>query len=225
MSPYNHQKEPNKAPDQPRKLNDLVQEKSTESNAIQIPQISLPKGGGALRGIDEKFEVNAPNGTASFSIPLPLSPGRNNFTPSLSLSYNSGAGNSPFGLGWNLNLPSIQRKTDKQLPSYNDDDDVFLYAGAEDLVPYLEKNSSGNWEALKPSQQGSFKVRRYRPRIEGDFSRIEKIIHPDGDLYWRLTTRDNVTTLLGRTPEARIADPVDDSRIFKWLPEFGSVRE
>lgn len=40
--------------------------------AIQIPSIELPKGGGAIRGIDEKLVVNAVNGTASFSIPLPF---------------------------------------------------------------------------------------------------------------------------------------------------------
>ena len=62
-------------------LSQLSQERTTESNAIQIPQVSLPKGGGALRGIDEKFQVNPVNGTSSFSIPLPLSPNRNGFTP------------------------------------------------------------------------------------------------------------------------------------------------
>src|SRR4051812_6481146 len=62
------------------------------------PSISLPKGGGALKGIDEKFTVNAVNGTAALSVPLPLSPGRSGFTPALSLQYNSGGGNSEFGL-------------------------------------------------------------------------------------------------------------------------------
>lgn len=38
----------------------------TKSNAIEVPSISLPKGGGALKGIDEKFSVNAVNGTAAF---------------------------------------------------------------------------------------------------------------------------------------------------------------
>lgn len=65
---------------------------ATKSNAIEIPRITLPKSGGALKGIDEKFEVNAANGTAAFSIPLPLSPGRNGFQPALALGYNSGAG-------------------------------------------------------------------------------------------------------------------------------------
>ena len=78
----------------------LTQDKSTKSNAIEIPQISLPKGGGALKGVDEKFQVNAANGTASFSIPLPISPSRGGFQPALSLGYNSGVGNSLFGIGW-----------------------------------------------------------------------------------------------------------------------------
>src|SRR6187200_773862 len=93
---------------------------SNQSFNINIPKIELPKGGGALKGIDEKFQVNSANGTASFSIPLPLTPSRNNFSPSLSLHYNSGSGNSPYGLGWSVDYPAIQRKTDKRLPRYRE---------------------------------------------------------------------------------------------------------
>ena len=77
------------------------------------PSISLPKGGGAIRGIGEKFAANPVTGTGSLSVPIVTSPGRSGFGPELSLSYDSGAGNGPFGLGWNLSLPSITRKTDK----------------------------------------------------------------------------------------------------------------
>ena len=31
----------------------------TKSNSIEVPSIALPKGGGAIKGIDEKFSVNA----------------------------------------------------------------------------------------------------------------------------------------------------------------------
>ena len=43
----------------------LSEENPSKSNAITIPSITLPKGGGALKGIDEKFQVNASNGTGS----------------------------------------------------------------------------------------------------------------------------------------------------------------
>ena len=81
------------------------------------PSISLPKGGGAIRGVGEKFAANPVTGSGSMSVPLPIAPGRAGFGPQLSLSYDSGAGNGPFGFGWNLALPSISRKTDKGLPS------------------------------------------------------------------------------------------------------------
>src|SRR5262245_5266550 len=86
--------------------------------ASSIPSISLPKGGGAIRGLGEKFGVNAATGTGSFTIPLPSSPAR--FGPNLSLSYDSGSANGPFGFGWSLGLPAITRKTDKGLPRYLD---------------------------------------------------------------------------------------------------------
>lgn len=71
---------------------------------LSPPAISLPKGGGAIRGIDEKFSVNSATGTSSLVVPIFTTPGRSDFYPKLSLSYDSGAGNGPFGLGWNLSI-------------------------------------------------------------------------------------------------------------------------
>lgn len=71
------------------------------SSSIEVPSISLPKGGGAIKGIDEKFSVNAVNGTAGFSIPLLVSEARG-FSTVLEIDYSSGAGNGIFGLGWSL---------------------------------------------------------------------------------------------------------------------------
>ena len=67
---------------------------------------------------------------------MPASPGRSGFGPALDLSYDSGAGNGPFGLGFQLSVPMVSRKTDKGLPRYLDADDTdeFTLAGAEDLV-------------------------------------------------------------------------------------------
>ncbi len=90
--------------------------KSEGQQAFTAPAISLPKGGGAARGIGEKFAANPVNGTGATTVPLFTSPGRSGFSPQLSLSYDSGAGNGSFGFGWTLSLPSITRKTDKGLP-------------------------------------------------------------------------------------------------------------
>src|SRR5881227_884722 len=119
-----------------------------QNGGVVAPSISLPKGGGAIQGMGEKFAANPVTGTGSMSVPIATSPGRSGFGPQLSLSYDSGTGNGPFGFGWNLALPAITRKTDKGLPQYLDaeESDVFILSGSEDLVPVLRTNASGELE-------------------------------------------------------------------------------
>ena len=122
------------------------QDATNGGNSAVAPQISLPKGGGAIRGIGESFTVNSVNGTGSLSVPITLSQGRTGSTPELTLSYNSGQGNGPFGMGWGLSLPEITRRTDRGLPRYQDasESDIYLLSGAEDLVPSLIQDAQGN---------------------------------------------------------------------------------
>jgi RHS repeat-associated protein len=193
-----------------------------QPSARGAPSLSLPKGGGAIRGIGEKFAANPVTGTGAMTVPLATSPGRSGFGPQLSLSYDSGAGNGPFGIGWSLALPAITRKTDKGLPQYGDaeESDVFLLSGGEDLVTVLELQN-GAWarESIERSIGGeAYVIYRYRPRIEGLFARIERWTRKqDGDTYWRSISKDNITTFYGKTGESRIADPQDPRRIFSWL--------
>jgi len=183
---------------------------------LEPPTVSLPKGGGAIRGIDESFSVNSSNGTASLSLSLPLSPGRSGSVPPVRMLYSSGAGNSVAGLGWSIEFPSIRRRTDRLLPSYRDTADTFLLHGAEDLVP-ASTWTGGQWVPETPIS-AAYAVRRYRPRIEGDFARIERIAHPALGTWWRVISRDNVTTFYGIDDATRISDPNSPGRVFHWLP-------
>jgi RHS repeat-associated protein len=192
---------------------------ATGGSGPVAPVPALPKGGGAIQGIGEKFSANPVTGTASLQIPLATSAGRGGFQPSLALSYDSGAGNGPFGLGWHLSIPQITRKTDKGLPRYNDaeESDVFLLSGAEDLAPTLKADQTR--DAYVDSVAGE-KVQRYRPRIEGSFARIERRERTsDGVVYWTATTPDNVTSVYGRSEGARIFDTKSPQRVFTWLLE------
>lgn len=199
----------------------------SNSFAVQAPKIELPKGGGAIRGIGEKFAANPVTGTASMSVPIVTSPGRSGFGPQLSLSYDSGAGNGPFGFGWSLSLANITRKTDNGLPQYLDasESDVFIISGAEDLVPKLRDDGSGVIDDLPPRAGPNgrqYRIRSYRPRIEGLFARIERWteVAPANrkpEMFWRVISKDNVTTWYGLTSNSRVADPEDSSRVFSWL--------
>ena len=121
------------------------------------PTLSLPRGGGALKNIGDKFEANAFTGSGAFSVPIHVSPARD-LTPSLALGYSTGTGNSPFGIGWALSVPQITRRTDRGLPLYDDarDGDVFILSGAEELVPLLEL--LGDTWTPKVYTSGNFRV-------------------------------------------------------------------
>src|SRR5690606_35616264 len=118
---------------------------------------------------------------------------------------------------WHLSLQSITRKTDKGLPQYLDaiDSDVYLLSGAEDLVPVLVRNGQGEWEREQiPARTVggvTYRIDRYRPRIEGLFARIERWTNTADakDVFWRSISKDYITTWYGKTPDSRIADPAD----------------
>ncbi|HEY6315369.1 MAG TPA: SpvB/TcaC N-terminal domain-containing protein [Streptosporangiaceae bacterium] len=198
---------------------DKTEQKAQLARATDLlPSVSAPKGGGAIRDLGEKFSVDAATGTAKMTVPLPFSSGRSNFTPPLQLAYDSGQGNGPLGIGWSLGIPAITRKTDKGLPRYCDSEesDVFILAGAEDLVPFPVPAGQEPWQ--RTVYGTSFTITFYRPRIEGLFSRIERWEEADTGLsHWRTISRDNVTTLYGADPASRVADPGDPAKIFSWL--------
>ena len=182
-----------------------------------VPTLALPKGGGALKNIGDKFAANAFTGSGGMSVPLPISPGRD-LTPSLALEYSTGAGNGPFGIGWQLSVAAITRKTDRGLPTYDDahEVDTFVFAGAEDLVPLLAL-SQGVWSP-KIVESGGYRIFSYRPRVESGFARIERWQEiATGDVHWRTWTRDNHRSTYGTSAASRIADPAHPGCIFSWL--------
>lgn len=172
--------------------------------------LSLPKGGGSIKGLGEKYQPDLHTGTGNFGIPITVPPGRNGFQPQLSLNYSTGAGNGPFGLGWSLSIPNVSRKVSKGIPLYrvkadaqrnpiwHEDEDVFILSGTEDLVHV------GNGY--------------YRPRTEGLFARIQKVKAPDGIACWVVTAKDGVRSIYGKTTESRLfIEENGVMKIFQWL--------
>ncbi|MCB9165205.1 MAG: VCBS repeat-containing protein [Flavobacteriales bacterium] len=175
--------------------------------------ISLPKGGGAIAGMGETFSPDLFTGTGNFSVPIAVPAGRNGLQPSLTLGYSTGSGNGPYGLGWNMSLPGIMRKTNLGIPRYDDEKDVFVLSGAEDLIPVetgqtVDGNVRDNWM-------------RYQPRTEGLFARIVHHRYSDGRDYWEVRTKDGMVTWYGN-PEAigeantTLFDPENPRHIAQW---------
>jgi hypothetical protein len=183
---------------------------SMKSRRIPVTQLTLPKGGGALQAIGETFQSNAFTGTASLSIPIHTSPCRGSEL-SISVDYNSGAGNGPFGLGFALTLPTISRKTSKGMPRY-DESDTYLLANVDDLVPIVGGRRDSSIDGT------TYRVTAYRPRTEGLFATIERWINlQTGMSHWRVVSRDNAISLFGTAENSRVADPQNSANIFQWL--------
>ncbi|MDN5201282.1 SpvB/TcaC N-terminal domain-containing protein [Fulvivirgaceae bacterium BMA10] len=177
-----------------------------EDRSVQAPSVSLPKGGGAIKGIGDTFKPNTFTGTGSYTIPFPVSTARG-FEPSLSLSYNSGSGNGIFGLGLSLSLPKISLRTSLGIPKY-DGTDVYLFNGSE----LVKKNKA----AYKDSD--GFDVYEYLLRVEGTFSLITHHIKPDlSTSYWKVINTNNQTSVFGKTGASQINNPKAPEQIFEWL--------
>ena len=164
-----------------------------DKSGVKPNVLSLPSGPGSIQGLGESFEPQLNSGTGSYQIPLTLAKGRAGFTPELALIYNGGNGNSSLGMGWQLSIGSIQRRTDKGLPVYDDLKDVFVGPNGEELIYDGEKY--------------------YRCENETSFDRFER----DGNA-WKVMHKDGSVSWYGLENSSRIEDTKNDKlNIFKWF--------
>ncbi len=196
------------------------------NDQVKVPELALPKGGGAIHGLNETVQAVGMTGMASLSLPLPVSAGRG-FAPSMTLSYSSGSGNGTFGMGWSLALPSIARRLADGVPAYTPED-VFIGPNGEELVPELTAEKEIKTGIVNQYQghplHESYKVVRFFPRIEGNFDRIERWTPVDATsskpCFWLVQGADGSVHLYGKTAAGRIADPtLPNTHIARWLLE------
>lgn len=193
------------------------------ANAIELPKLSTPSGGSAVRGMGESYTADDFTGAATFRIPIPASACRE-VTPSLTLGYASGGGNGPFGLGFDVALPRIARRTDGAIPRY-DDTDEFM-ADGEMLVPALAQVGDQWQPVVHQRSEGDveYRVVRFRKRVDGDGTRFEHWRRlSDNDAHWRIASADGSVAVLGRDASARIADPAAPSHVLAWLIESSAT--
>ena len=169
--------------------------------------ISLPSGPGSIEGLGDSFEPDLNSGAAGYRLVIEMPPGRGGFTPEVALNYSSGNPNGMLGLGWRMDIPFVQRQTEKGLPNYtlwpdgddvdNDKDgevddydefDTVIYSSKEELVPVVE----GDW----------------RFENESDFLRFRKVGNG-----WLATRRDGVALEFGRANSSHVEST---GRVFRW---------
>jgi RHS repeat-associated protein len=211
-----------------------------ESTAIALPvggprsaatpqALPLPSGEGSIRGMGESFEPSLTSGALSFALPIAIPAGRNGVTPSLSLGYSSGGGSSDVGFGWTLGVAAIARQTDRGLaryvdrPAYHAEEDHFVYAGSQELVPIDSAAATALDGGTVPAELAGWQ--QYRAQVEGSFMRFFRA--PDST-RWVVQGPDGTRHELGLLPASEappsiataserslVASP-DGTRIASW---------
>ena len=178
----------------------------TNSLTIDLPAIKQPKGGGAIKGLEESINTDAFTGSATFDIAIPVSKARD-LKLDIKLSYNSRSGNGAFGLGFSLNLSRIYRNTSLGIPKYKGTD-IFEFSEEGMLLP--EDNGT--------RKEGDWTIQSYLPRRNDSFSSIEKWTNTTTcQSYWKIKDRKNTTHIYGKNQESQIFNPTNNQQVFEWL--------
>ncbi|HEV8355409.1 MAG TPA: SpvB/TcaC N-terminal domain-containing protein, partial [Gemmatimonadales bacterium] len=180
-----------------------------DKNGVAPQAISLPSGPGSIQGLGESFQPQLNNGSGSTAVKLALPRGPGGITPDLSLTYNSGAGNSSLGLGWSLSgMLSVRRSTDRGVPYYVDGPDGLDndFDGRVDNPEELDTFTGASGEELVTLAGGTF-----RAENEGAFLRYTR-----SGAGWEAQSRDGRRYLFGQSAQARIED---SGRVFEWCLE------
>lgn len=158
----------------------------------EIKDFKAPKPDAGIVNIEAPTPNNM--GTANLSYPLQLPPGRAGMTPGLTVSYNSNAGNSWMGVGWQLSLPSIGIDTRWGVPRYDEDleTETYLYRG-EQLFPVANRKD------FVPRAD-----RTFYPRIEGAFSQIIRHGNSPKDYWWEVIEKNGKRSFYGGTPTEKL---------------------
>ena len=170
---------------------------STKATSASLAAAAdIPAQAGAVTGLNlaalKSFQNDPFTGRATVSLPIAVPAGRRGMQPSLALSYSSQKGNGLCGLGWDLEIDSIQRSTKRGVPNYNFQD-TFV-ASSRGFQAELV-NISG-WE--------------YRTKIEGEFLRFS---FDSGTSYWIVTDKSGTKYYFGSTTDSR---QTNSYGIFSW---------
>ncbi|MBZ0167276.1 MAG: FG-GAP-like repeat-containing protein, partial [Candidatus Omnitrophica bacterium] len=139
-------------------------------------------------------EIDPSTGTANYSIPIKVPPGRGAIAPSVALTYNSSQGNGIFGVGWSHTIGYIELSTKNGVPNYDGGDAVQLVLAGSAVELVYDATTS-----------------RYYPKIEGGFQNIRRI-----GSHWEVIDTSGTVFYFGQDSSSRIQDPANPSRVFRW---------
>ena len=140
-------------------------------------------------------------GAATYDVNIDLPPGTAGMQPSLSVSYNSNAGDGIMGMGWNISsLSAISR-----VPKTIDPDGV---------IQEVQFNDNDAL-ALDGNRLVSISSTEYRTSVE-TFTKIT-VLSSGGTTYFQAETKDGITIEFGGTADSRLMHSADESKVIAYF--------
>src|SRR5690606_10913855 len=117
------------------------------TSGISPEAISLPSVSGHYNGfkLDEVGEGNRGELNYRFRIEVPR--GVNSFHPDIAIAYKASSGQSPWGLGWDIDLPSIAIDSRNGVPKYDSSD---KFSSSEGRLVRILKTGIGGSQFFAP---------------------------------------------------------------------------
>jgi len=153
---------------------------------------------------NKKLNIDVDNNTGAliYNYPIQIPSGRNNFQTDISLTYNSQdkETHNLFGLGWSVNIPSIEVSTKRGVYyMYSNYDYISSMSG--ELVPVGAVTPYGNYGARV--ENGDY--------LQYEFSSITNA--------WTATDKQGIVYKFGSSLSSRQDNPEGPSMIYKWMLE------
>ncbi len=148
--------------------------------------------GSASMGAVPVTDVSQFTGAASIKIPIQVPAGRANMAPNLALTYNSYQGNGWIGVGFSLEMGSIQRSNKHGLDYTAVGDGAFVASiggSSADLVRRTD------WDQYCPTGYTA-----YGTKIDNSLSRY---CYDNNSKVWEVTSRDGTRYYYGSTEASR----------------------
>lgn len=185
---------------------------------------TLPKGGGVISAGGGMLSASGADGSAGWSIPLEVfTPPARSLSPELTLNYSSTAGNSAFGVGWDLTVATIRRDTRSGVPRYADDDRLTGPGGSQ-LLPVGDSRSASQLPFGSGSRR-SYRVSTWFEKTTGPAVRFEwwratvTSDFADEPTFWIQYSPDGSMSLYGYSAQARLEPPGTSLQTAEWCLE------